>query len=335
MNIDDLPPEILSEIFSHLSFEDIIIAQNVSHRWNHIFLNSTIWHNINVTCDSDKANYLDLITKICDYADLIKNITIRGMKSEGSINSLMQNCTELNKMHMIMCRFNESTIHNVRNLKNLTVLWIKNCYVLKKLEGNQDWDIDFSALTNLKNLLLSDFGLSDRNFDGLLLCDKIVYLDIRKIKNVSQDNIRKILAQSKTRLKALGLYGGESYNDLLMEYISECSKLKSLSILRCDNLTDKSLVHLNKINPVKLELWNNNNFTDKSLYGVFSNEKWSDLEYLSLSKIRHVTKETLKLLSVRCTKLQFIGLYRCPELSTNELNLNELFPSVMIFYEGG
>lgn len=333
MSIESLPLEILVNIFRFLPFDDIISAENVSAHWKDVISDSALWRCIEIIHEYKKTNFQSFTEKILSHAQLIKYVTIRKIDQHSEISFILRTCTELEKIQLLMCRIDMDNLRQIETLSNLTVLNIKNCYFHINNKSPQNTNINFNLLSNLKVLILSDFGLSDVNFDSLLLCRNMKHLGVQKIKNISQENVIKFLVKNKDALHTLGLYAGETCNDELLKHIAECRKIEKLTFIISENFTDKGLMFLNKLNITHLTFWKNDVISERAFLEVFP--KWTNLEYLSVARVKNVTEKFLHLLASKCSKLEFFGAYKCPQLQSalSEEFLNKVFPNIHLFYQ--
>lgn len=333
MSVESLPPEILLKILCYLPFDDVITAENVCTLWRDVVLNSSLWRNLEITHEYKKTNFQCFAEKISSHSELIRYVTIRKIDEHDEISYILRTCTELEKLQLFMCRIDIEILRQIETLSHLTILSIKNCYLPVNHKSPHSTNINFSLLSNLKVLVLSDFGLSDENFDSLLLCCNMKHLGVQKIKNISQENVIKFLVRNKDVLHTLGLYAGETYNDELLRNIAECKNVEKLTLIISEHFTDQGLSYLDKLNITHLTLWKNDIISERALLEIVP--KWTNLEYLSVARIKNVTEKFLRLIALKCPKLNFFGAYKCPQLQsvlTEEL-LNKVFPNVHLFYQ--
>jgi hypothetical protein len=77
MNINYLPPEVLTKIFSYLPQHDLLTAVNiVCLYWNEVAFSSSLWKTIDITDSTDDD--LDIyLQNIAHYKDFVQNLLIK------------------------------------------------------------------------------------------------------------------------------------------------------------------------------------------------------------------------------------------------------------------
>lgn len=331
MHINDLPPEMLVRIFSYLPVESLLHVLSVCKRWQAINHCLHSWKHHPLVYDNNRTKYEDFIELVEEHSSKIGNILFRGVDYD-KIHKVLNLLPILTRFEMIMCAANVQMPQDLLKYPDLRSLQVRNCYMFGSRSNMQPYDFDFHKLQKLEAIWLSDFGLSNLNFEGLISCRKLGYVVIEKIRNISQDNIVRLVVERKEQLHTLGIFS-YGYTDEVTKHISACSKLTKLRLIRCDHLTDKSLTFLQGLNLTTLILWNNSNFTEEALIALFERGKLHNLTVLSFSKITNLTMETLVVVAKTCLRLESVAIYRCPSLKTPDQTpaIESLFSNAEVF----
>lgn len=333
MHINDLPPEMLVRIFSYLPLESLLDVLSVCKRWQSINHCLYSWKDRPLVYDSDKTKYEDFVELVQEHSTKIRNILFRRVDYD-KIHKILNLLPTLTRFEMVMCAGNVQMPQDLLKYPDLRSLQLRNCYTFGSRSNLQLYDIDFHKLQKLEAIWLSDFGLSDHNFEGLVSCSKLGEVALEKIHNIPQENIVRLLVERKQQLHSLGIFS-YGYTDEVTKHISACSKITKLRLIRCDHLTDKSLTFLQGLNLTTLILWNNSKFTNEALIALFEKGKLHNLTVLSFSKVTSVTMETLIVIAKNCLHLASVGIYRCPGIKAPPQSpaVVSLFSKAEVFFQ--
>ena len=81
MQIEELPEEIITEVFSYLGLQDLINCGQVSKKINSISQIETLWHKFNLFRKAVPTKFLEMIIqKGCKYLNL------SGARLEGNLS---------------------------------------------------------------------------------------------------------------------------------------------------------------------------------------------------------------------------------------------------------
>ncbi|XP_072929188.1 S-phase kinase-associated protein 2-like [Epargyreus clarus] len=311
-----LPDELWIHIFKCLPLEDLLNCELVCNRWSVLAQDSAVWRNI-VVVYNERQSHLNVPEKtlsiISSHANLIRCIKLQSVDSYATVELVTKICNNLTSLELIMCRIGQDFVSYIIRWPRLRKINLRNCYTGPVNEF--DFSIQYDHFKELKYLALSDFGLSSTNCSTLLQCQYLSHILIEKIKGLQLNFIRELVLSKQKILKTLHIYGGDAIDDDCLQLIAQCPFLTDLAIIRCENLRDQGFAALANINHMKhLQIWNNNNFTEKVLLHTLGSPAMVNLQRLSFSKIQHVSPVVVDLISEHYKNLKFLALYQCPKI---------------------
>ncbi|CAK1579367.1 unnamed protein product [Parnassius mnemosyne] len=309
-----LPDEIILYVFKFLPLETLLICEKVCRHWRKLAHDTTLWRHF-VIIYSGKPGQSEVSEKnleiICSHSQIIFCLKLQYLYNYQDIKSIMEKCCNLVSIELVMCRLCKEFEDDIKKWPNLKKINLKNSLVL----SNEDLVIYYDQFKDLNFLALSDFGLSLANCNSLLNCQYLNHILIEKIKNLSLDYMKELILSKQTSIITLHIYGGDSIDDHCLQLLSQCSLLKDLAIIRCENLTDKGFISLVNLNEIKhLQIWNNLNFSELVLLQTLSSPNMKVLQSLSLSRIINVSPVIVDTISEYYKNLKFLALYQCPRI---------------------
>lgn len=245
------------------------------------------------------------------------------------LSSLTGLCKNLVTLEMIMCRVQVELEEDLKKWPNLKKLNLKN----SMLKSERPLLLPLDHFKHLTFLGLSDFGLTTENCDSLLQCNYLNHILIDKIRGLSLEYIKTLINTKQQTLITFHIYGGDSVDDECLLMMAQCPMLRDLSITRCENLTDRALDGVSKIEPIThLQLWNNNVFSEAKLKKTLAQVNLRKLRRLSLSRVQNVTGAIVDVISEYYTSLKFLALYQCPRIINTdyEKQLKAKFRNIQI-----
>lgn len=312
--IEVLPDELLLAVFKFLPLETLLTCENVCRHWRKLACDTALWRKF-VIVYSGKPGQSEVSKKnleiIHSHGQIIFCLKLQYIYSYQDIKSIMEQCSNLISIELVMCRIGKEFEDDIKKWPNLKKINLKNSLLLT----NEDVVINYDCFQQLNFLSLSDFGLSPVNCNTLLHCLYINHILIEKIKNLNSDYIKELIISKQRTLITLHIYGGDSIDDHSLELLSQCPMLKDLAIIRCENLTDKGLISLANLRKVQhLQIWNNTNFSEFVLLHTLSSQNLKTLESLSLSRIGNISPLIVDVISEYYKNLKFLALYQCPRI---------------------
>ncbi|CAK1544046.1 unnamed protein product [Leptosia nina] len=315
IEINHLPDEVLGLIFKFLPLEDVLACENVCKRWKKLSNDPILWRKF-VIVFSGKPGQSEVSAKnfeiISSHSTFICALKIQYVYNYSDIKSILEKCLNLTSLELVMCRIGSDFKDDIEERIHLQKLSLKNSI---QLSSDEDWLLPFPKLKELKYLALSDFGLSSLNCDTLLDCTNLSHIYIEKIKDLDIDFMKKLIQSKEEKLETLHVYGGDSVDDSCLKMLAKCTRLKDLAIIRCEELTDVGLLALINFKSIEhLQIWNNNNFTEKGLLQTLGSNTLITLESLSLSRVRNISPIIVDIISEYYKNLKFLALYQCPRI---------------------
>ncbi|XP_041968610.1 F-box/LRR-repeat protein 7-like [Aricia agestis] len=312
MGINILPDELMIHLFKFLPLTSLITCESVCLRWKKIAGDPVLWRKITIVY-SGKPGQSEVSEKnleiILTHRNLIRNLRVQYVYSYSVIKDVIEECCNLISLELVMCRISKEFEEHILKWPKLRKISLKNSIVL---DTGTEISIDFSKFQDLSYLALSDFGLSPVNCYGLLQCNNLCHIYIEKIKTLELSYIKDLIISKQHIVVTLHIYGGSSVDDSCLQLLAKCTNLKDLAIIRSENLTDDGLVALESLKNVEhLQIWNNNNFTEKKLLRTLSNPNIVTLKSLSLSRIQNITPVIVDVISEYYKRLKFLALYQC------------------------
>ncbi|XP_014368412.2 S-phase kinase-associated protein 2-like [Papilio machaon] len=308
-----LPDELILAVFQFLPLETLLTCENVCKHWRKLAQDTALWRRF-VIVYSGKPGQSEVSEKnleiINSHGQLIHQLKLQYLYSYQEIKSILEQCSNLTSIELVMCRLGKEFESYINRWPNLKKINLKNSLFL-----TNDVVINYAHFQQLNFLALSDFGLSPVNCNTLLHCPYLNHILIEKIKNLSSDFIKELIICKQKILTTFHIYGGVSIDDHSLQLLSQCSMLRDLAIIRCENLTDKGLISLVNLQKIQhLQIWNNTNFSEFVLLHTLSSPNLKTLESLSLSRIGNISPIIVDVISEYYKNLKFLALYQCPRI---------------------
>lgn len=313
--INNLPDELLLDIFKCLPLDTLLSCENVCRRWKKLSQDPAVWKRI-VLIYSGKLGQSEISKKnfkiITSHGEYIHCLKIQYVYDYSVIKYLVEQCDNLISLELVMCRVGKEFKDYILKLPKLRKINLK--YSISLL-NDLDLSLQFDNFKELNYLALSDFGLNSNNCYSLLQCNHLSHIYIEKIRDLDLDFIKMLILSRQKLLETLHIYGGNSVDDSILQLLSQCPQLKDLAIIRCESLSDRGLLSLTSLKRIDhLQLWNNKNFSELALLKTLGSSALYTLESLSLSRILNVTPVIVDLISEYYKKLKFLALYQCPNI---------------------
>ncbi|VVC92522.1 unnamed protein product, partial [Leptidea sinapis] len=313
---NNLPDELIISIFKYLSIDDLLTCKCVCVKWRKLSLDPMLWRRLLIVY-SGKPGQSEVNEKslriIKLHPNLVYCLKIQYEYNYSIIQSMMAKCKNIISFEVVVCRIKEKFKDDIKKWPHLKKLNLKNTMPFEAIT----WTISFDHFKELKYIALAEFGLNSSNCETLLDCTCLTHINIEKIKDLELDFIKKLIDMKQSKLETLHIYGGSSVDDSCLQDLTKCPKLKDLAILRCENLTNRGLIHLANLNHIeRLQIWNNNNFTEIMLLKTLQSPNLITLKSLSMSRIKHISPAAIDTISEHYKNLKFLALYQCPREKT-------------------
>ncbi|XP_013137758.1 PREDICTED: F-box/LRR-repeat protein 2-like [Papilio polytes] len=326
LTINDLPNELLIYIFSMIDFESLLAVAKVCVRWQQLCLTPCIWDNTRlIVC---MKNYIKISENIVPFvAKYLKNVKLQYFKLYSHVRaSLISYCPNLTHLEISISQVDSCIFEDLGHWPNLKFLSFRNSLIVQSPEnanGNFVYHLPFDKLKYLETLILSNFALTQNSLYSMLQCVNLVSINMEKMKNIPADFLESLLRTKQSTLQALYIYG-DTLNDNIMCYISNCKSLHILHIMTCKTLFDSSLMHLYRLKHLQSLKLRHGYFSTTALLAYFSNNIFQKLTYLSLSRCVHVTMQVAKVIKITAPNLRELSFYLCPFIIAPDFNRTEL-----------
>lgn len=318
-NINILPDELLINIFQYLSIESILECERVCSRWKKLSRDLSLWRNL-VFVYSGKPGQTEIGERNLEILDThrecIRCLKLQYVYSYSEIKSIIDQCPNIISLELVMCRIGKEFEQDITKWPDLRKINLKNSLVLM---NNVEVLVPYDNFKYLNYLSLSDFGLPVETRDSLLRCNYLTHIFIEKVKDLTLDYVKKLIANKMKILVALHIYGGDAVDDECLQMLTNCNSLKDLAIIRCENLTDAGLIKLTNLQKIEhIQIWNNTVFTEENLKRTLSSPNLIKVESLSLSRIGNISPVIVDVISEHYKNLKFLALYQCPKITNTD-----------------
>ncbi|XP_063541335.1 F-box/LRR-repeat protein fbxl-1-like [Cydia strobilella] len=326
LTINDLPNELLIYIFSKIDFESLLAVAKVCMRWQQLCLTPCVWDNTRlIVC---MKNYVRISENIVPFvAKYLKNVKLQYFKLYSQVRaSLISYCPNLTRLEISISQVDSCIFDDLQYWPNLKFLSFRNSLIVQNPEnanGNFVYHLPFEKLKNLQTLVLSNFALTHGSLYSMLECSSLVSINMEKMKNIPADFLESLLRTKQATLEALYIYG-DTLNDDIVRYISNCKALQVLHVMTCKTLFDSSLLHLNRLKFLHSLKLRHGYFSTTALLGYFTNNLFQHLTYLSLSRCPHVTMQVARAIKASAPNLEEMSFYLCPFICAPGFNRGEL-----------
>ena len=327
MDINYLPPELLTKIFSYLSQEDLLTTiSTVCHYWNEVAFSSSLWKRMCLIVMTDEE--LDIyLQNIARYKDFVQSLVI---KSEHLI-----------KFFVIRKNRNLSNLRNLKiwnGLPDEDVNFCKNIVdlypgiVAIEFEIFKAADV-FGYLSVLSNLMLRDLDIVIRTRADTIALNKIICEFISKQCSLQSLGIHCPVLQSETNIKLLrnlkdltylDLSNSAGVDDCMFTALPELSKLTELD-LSFTSVNDEGLKNIATM-ASHLKILTLRQCKKLSDIGIgYIADGCHCLERLTITNDNDVGgvvlfPSTLKTLGEGCQKLKYLRVINCIGLDNSGVN---------------
>ena len=314
-HIDNLPSEILTQIFSYLTVPQICQSVlPVCKKWREIGYSKSLWKCL-------KFGYGWAATR-CFHAMTIKRLIRRApllrvfeYHCPNSINNIIvevaKRCPKLQILELQCQSLSYKTV------EKLVLGCPFICQIsFHKVEGTDS--TNFLPLANLKHLKALELSRCDWA-DACLIeamaksCTQLQYLNLHHLPNLSNGSLAELLSSCKGTLKILMLCL-ESFivTEAIFASIAQCEHLQRLTVLPAVNATDKSfllLQNLSRLVSVTLSrLWK---VTPTGCKKLFSHVNWKTLREVDFVLSDCINDESICCLVKNACNLEILSMERC------------------------
>ncbi len=305
-SMEKCPPEVLCNVFDHLSDESLSSLVHVSRyisgavidyaKWKHKLDHILFRHfGINTAeeavdfCIKNGSPYIDLrefgdaitddlVVKLIERLPHIHSLLIKSSTISNVSLSHIAKLTQLTKLNLEWCKkITNKGLEHLTKLTQLTKLNLKGC---NKIRDNGFKHL--TKLTQLTNLNLSCcFDITDNGLEYIAKLTQLKELNLCNCHKIT-DNGLEHLTKLK-QLTNLNLSWCDKITDNGLEYIAKLTQLKELNLSYCYKITDNGLEYIAKLTQLKeLNLYECCKITDNGLEYI---AKLTQLTYIKWSRV--------------------------------------------------
>ncbi|KAK7870211.1 hypothetical protein R5R35_003484 [Gryllus longicercus] len=329
INIDDLPYELLIEIFSYLSVEDLALqVRKVSRKWEELAEDNRLWKHLTYT-PSHRHTELEIIDVLKQAPKLQRFIPPYHLSRKRFFQTIAEHCKDM-RVLAISAEEDKDTVEKLvsecQNMESFTV----HSHDFSKTKILQI----VSKFQNLKNLKLTgDMSVRNHNIfaDISLGCPSLDTLDLQHLSNYSNNNLEFFLKEKKDKILCLYLECCRPREPCSLPMIFElCTTLQHLKVRgHAGTTSSKELISLKKMKNLK------SLFMDHFVYykinhlaDYLQTQYARNLVCLSLGRFSGSVEELSNCICMNCCKLKHLNLGHCPRLRDDGLkfigNLRDL-----------
>ncbi|XP_062620147.1 F-box/LRR-repeat protein 7-like [Saccostrea cucullata] len=282
---DLITDDIIVQIFSYLSSDQLCRASRVCQRWYRVGWDPLLWKQIVLNSELinvDKA--IKYLTKRLSYNTptvcvIVEKINLNKCEklTDKGLHTIAKRCPELRQLKMQGCSnvTNHSLFEVVSYCVNLEYLDVTGCPCITCISLTPQI-MEQATAHHLRQIYLRTLDMTD--------CYAL------------EDDGLRVIAKHCIQLQFLYLRRCVRIGDNGLQYIAYyCSELKELSISDCKKVTDFGVCELAKIG--------------------------TNLRYLSVAKCDKISDVGIIQLCKRCTKLRYLNLRGCEAVSDDSLDV--------------
>lgn len=314
-HLNDLPDELLLNIFSYLSKSDVLKAAQVNRKWNGLVYDKTNWRNLDFDEWIQKKNcFLDFDAEQED------NQRTFGFKDMDYIDESDEEYEDESQIKQSEVKLLQFWIRDFlpKVGSYLEELTITKC---KSLNNNLARRI-LQLCPNLRALNLSYTPISDNSFRSVKL-NKLEQLNCEGCENLSDKAFKYLLLSTKTRQTESDCITNQHKCSLKNESLcNSCSKYQSNSI---EEISNKHRGHFSssqaddntRLKYINLSgCWS---LTDSGLEYIATVYDLKELQYLNLSGCLNVSSIGMNLFVRVSEQLHGENLYYCDNIDNGPL----------------
>lgn len=336
VEIQDIPDEVLSQIFSYLPTRNILrTIIDVCYRWRLIVESDvSFWKNLQIVVLCDKFINLSYLESSSNCPDLLEGFC----EKEGEIVIGEKDLPKVSKVRSLTLRGDSNTtirpiLFVIRVLDKIS----KICKDIEKFESlhcfgatskqfliflNERYDRlsevsfgitavwripyeEFSHFRNLHTLISHDYKFMRCDICTIAdQCSQLQSLWILFSRYVRNDDIIYFFEKKKDTLREIGL--GSSISDLALEKVKDCTNLNVLFICDARYVTRRSLEKISKLTNLRYLSLHRAKFQPQDLlHWSLTSDVLSKLRILDLTEYYAIDNGVLETLS-KVTNVQFI-----------------------------
>ncbi|XP_031562129.1 F-box/LRR-repeat protein 2-like isoform X1 [Actinia tenebrosa] len=301
---DDLPEELIMEIFSFISLKELCLTiPLVCKKWKDFAASPLLWQHLDfneIKCLTTKALY----NIICMKCPLLKRLSLkyRSELSAYEMLNIAKACPQLQQLSLAFCgQINEKIVTMFAEyFPDLQDINLEGCDIT-------DGCINDLSILPLKRISVSHcVHLSNDSLKTIATsCSHLQSINFDGIQWITDDAVYVMVEYCHAHLEKLWL-DGANLTDNSIQAIANCINLKVFSLSFCDNLSDVTLTWIKQMKKLQtLRLKKGINFTAKVLQELFIGlhvdlmDNATGILYLYLPECSNMNDEAVKSLAER------------------------------------
>ncbi|XP_031562133.1 F-box/LRR-repeat protein 20-like isoform X2 [Actinia tenebrosa] len=336
---DDLPEELIMEIFSFISLKELCLTiPLVCKKWKDFAASPLLWQHLDfneIKCLTTKALY----NIICMKCPLLKRLSLkyRSELSAYEMLNIAKACPQLQQLSLAFCgQINEKIVTMFAEyFPDLQDINLEGCDIT-------DGCINDLSILPLKRISVSHcVHLSNDSLKTIATsCSHLQSINFDGIQWITDDAVYVMVEYCHAHLEKLWL-DGANLTDNSIQAIANCINLKVFSLSFCDNLSDVTLTWIKQMKKLQtLRLKKGINFTAKVLQELFIGlhvdlmDNATGILYLYLPECSNMNDEAVKSLAESFPNLLELDLSWCWDITDQGfinvvLNCNEMQSMIM------
>ncbi|PSN29503.1 hypothetical protein C0J52_26706 [Blattella germanica] len=336
--INEVPNEVLSEIFSYLSVEDIVRSVRLTcSRWLYVSNDSSLWNRVSFVPPVN-LGYPNF-TKYLSHFPFLKSVIFRHISFHGAPLNFATNLKSVryeNKTEIQLAGI-ESKLRTCVHLKTFEVYFrgigihldfpkmFGDIHAHNRLSVSRVDDTHYS-LSHFTNTITEkgsqitiihfNHDLTDELFSMICSCNNLRYLFLNHVGSSYEYTNFHALSNLKF-LKSLQIINMEGSLEIQLEpgifKAGIFTNMTKLEIVRGGSVVKSALNSLLAACPNLRHLnLHENNLKDEDLENI---KLCRHLEYLDVSENNYLSDSFLVYLALGCTKLKFLDINNCRNIS--------------------
>lgn len=314
--IEDLSEEILLEIFSYLSMNDIVFSiQNVSRRWRRVSYDHELWRN-RIYCplaiESD-----EVVEKTLRIIPKLNNLVLdKRPYAQDVIETLVNYCTDIRRLE-----FHSYQMLDHRLLKKLVSQCpkIEYLHIPTRILHSYEKAKTISSLERLRTLKVG--GWSELEHPARLRpladgCPSLESIDLIEMF-CGIDDLKYLLQEKKDTLHTVSIKWGYYEGMCVIPLLKVCPALRTLTV-DCYYPVDvrEGFYALRTLNSVtSLSLLDFDTADINYVISIFEDKNMLNLVELTITHYENYENQLAKVIVNNCPKLKKLFINECNSLS--------------------
>ncbi|XP_049833700.1 F-box/LRR-repeat protein 2-like [Schistocerca gregaria] len=317
ISLDDVPNEILLEIFSRCSVEDLVLnIQHVNSRWRSLARHPNLWQNL--AFFPERSTSVKKIVTVLRAAPYLHSVILVANVEHSVIETLCECCPKIKSLQfydtrpvtVVMLKMLLASLPNIEylTLRSMDIDSEDFGYILSKF--------DKVRYLSLLHTFYTGSTLMRHLADG---CKSLEYLRLDGIE-VRDDSILYFIAKKGSQLKGLVLDGyGFGFTATSLTPIKICQKLIKLRFYDCSQLTEECFQNIVLLPELQiLQIPNASHISPSTIKWTFRRIHYPRIVEIDLTNSR-LDDSCAEVLSQSCRNLQRLCVAMCKSLTDEGL----------------